>query len=211
MAQIKLCMDPRDVSNAVSLITSSSPPTYLELFNEPDFSYMGITPLTSATDAAAALAPLFQAKTSTTFVGPGLADPNSGWLTQFNDACGKCIDKSIPIMSMHIYSNSTDGVISSIEKFHSTWPSKKIWITELAPSSDPTGQGCIMSEADVIKWMQTVVPRIVKLGYVDRIFWNSGEYGTLMNTSGPKMCDSSLTNADGSATELLKAYSKICS
>ena len=60
-AQIKICMDPSKVTEAVSLITGPSPPTYLELFNEPDFSFMGYTPLTDAVTAAAALAPIFSA------------------------------------------------------------------------------------------------------------------------------------------------------
>ncbi|MCJ1395295.1 Glucose-repressible protein [Xylographa bjoerkii] len=203
-AQIKICMDPTWVTNALSLITSGSPPQYLELFNEPDFSYMGFTPLTSPQDAAAALAPILGATTTTQFISPALAFTNSDWLTQFNTACGGCIGNQINIVSAHIYNTSPDTVISMIQQLHSTWPNQRIWITELAPSSDPS-QGCTFAQQDVINWMQTLIPQIVNLGYVDRVFWNHGESNSLYpGNSG--LCNPSLTNDDGSASAVLQAY-----
>lgn len=59
-AQIHQLMDPTEVSAAVQLLQSRTP-QYLTLFNEPDYSYQGLTPLTSATDAANDLQPLFAA------------------------------------------------------------------------------------------------------------------------------------------------------
>ncbi|MCJ1479513.1 hypothetical protein MMC13_008199 [Lambiella insularis] len=174
-AQIKISMDPSDVNATLSLITSGNAPQYLELYNEPDFSYEGFTPLTSPQAAAAALAPILAASTTTQFISPAVAFTNSDYLTQFNDACDQCVTNAIGIISAHIYNNSTDTVISMIEKLHSTWPTKRIWITELAPSSDPS-QGCTLDEAGVINWMQTLLPQIVNLGYVDKVFWNSGEW-----------------------------------
>ena len=176
-AQIRICMDPSKVAEGYSLITGPNPPAYLELFNEPDFSYMGYTPLTSPQDSAKALAPLLNAQTTTQFISPAVAYTNSDWLTQFNEACGKCIDKpdsKIPIIGAHIYNPSPDTVMDLLQKLHATWPSKRIWITELGPASDPA-QGCELDKKGVIDWMQTLLPRIVGLGYVDRVFWNSGE------------------------------------
>ena len=220
-------MDPTHVNDSLSLITST-PPEYLELFNEPDFSYMGFTPLTSPQDAATALAPILGTSTTTQFISPAVAFTNSDWLTQFNAACGGCIGNQINIVSAHIYNTSPDTVISMIEQLHSTWPSQRIWITELAPSSDPS-QGCTFAEQDVINWMQTLIPQIVNLGYVDRIFWNFGEWvSRYYHTSNggncaklclkgsfypdnPAMCNPSLTNDDGSASALLQAYGAMCS
>ena len=175
-AQIPICMDPRYVSDAVKMLKSSSPPAYLELFNEPDFSYMGFTPLTSPEDAAKALAPIFAlGKLKTQLIAPAVAFTNSDWLTKFDAACGQCIEKHIPIVSAHLYSPNPDTIMSMVTTLHKTWPSKKIWITELAPASS-SGQGCTLDGPGVIKWMNTVVPRLAATGYVDRIFWNSGEH-----------------------------------
>ena len=175
-------MDPRDVNASQALLTGSNPPSYMELYNEPDFSYEGFTPLTQPGDAATSLAQLLQTKTSTTLIAPALAQPNSDWLTQFDNECGKCVTNSIPIVSMHIYNQDPNSVIASIKQFHNTWPGKRIWITELAPSPDPTGESCTMTSDDIVSWMNNLLPQIVSLGYVDKIFWNSGEAVSLLTS-----------------------------
>ena len=174
-AQMKICMDPRNVQDSITLVTGPNPPEYLELFNEPDYSYEGYTPLTSPQDAATALAPLMAAKTTTQFISPAVAFTNTLWLENFNQACNNCINSSIPIISAHVYNYKPDQVMLQIQTLHNSWPDKRIWITELAPASSPS-QGCTLDQAGMINWMQTVIPQIVALGYVDRIFWNSGEY-----------------------------------
>ena len=180
-AQIKICMDPRNVQDSIALVTGPNPPEYLELFNEPDYSYEGFTPLTSAQDAATALAPLLAAKTTTKFISPAVAFTNTVWLANFNDYCNNCINSSIPIISAHVYNYKPDQVLLQITTLHNTWPDKRIWITELAPASS-SDQGCTLDQAGMISWMQTVIPQIVALGYVDRIFWNSGEYVSLFSS-----------------------------
>ena len=168
------------------MITGPNPPTYLELFNEPDFSYMGFTPLTSPQDAAKALQPILAAQTTTQFISPAVAFTNSDWLSQFNDACGQCVDgpnSKIGIIGAHVYNADPNAVIGLLQTLHGRWPSKRIWITELAPASDPA-QGCKLDKAGVVNWMRTLVPRLVGLGYVDRIFWNSGEHVSLVSWLG---------------------------
>ena len=82
------------------------------------------------------------------------------------------------------------------------------------------------------------MPQLVGLGYVDRIFWNSGEHVSLLSLlwcfvlsilvtlwtcadcdllrqanldpNNPDLCNPSLTNDDGSPTDLLTAYGKVC-
>lgn len=135
---------------------------------------MGYTPLTDAVSAAAALAPIFSASTTTQFLSPAVAFTNSDWLKTFAAHCNNCMDK-IPIISAHVYAADPAAALSQVETLHASWPSKRIWITELAPASD-NSQGCNLDENGVINWMQTVVPRLVGLGYVDRIFWNTGEH-----------------------------------
>ena len=208
-SQIKICMDPRNVDEALGLITGPNPPEFLELFNEPDFSYMGYTPLTDAQTAANSLANILAADTPTHFISPVVAFTNSDYLANFNNFCNNCVNEKIPIVSMHLYNPDVDSALEEIETMHTTWPNQTIWITELAPASS-ADQGCELDEDGVINWMTSLLPQIVALGYVDRVFWNSGEYGVIYSDD-PSKCNPSLTNPDGSATALLQAYGGICS
>ncbi len=173
-AQIPICMDPSDITAAITKVTSPNAPTHLELFNEPDFSWGGVTPLTSAPDAANSLSSLINTQTTTQWLSPGPAFTSSSYLTDFNKACNGCMDK-VHIISAHVYSVDPQGAIDQVKGLHNTWPDKKIWVTELAPASGAE-QGCTYDQAGMIKWMQTVVPQLAALGYVDKIFWNHGEY-----------------------------------
>ena len=55
-----------------------------------------------------------------------------------------------------------------------------------------------------MSWLNTLIPQIVALGYVDKVFWNWGE------ASAASTCKTDLTNEDGSPTAVLKAYGAIC-
>ena len=199
-AQIHQVMDPTEVSAALELL-KTNPPQYLTLFNEPDYSYAGVTPLTSAKDAASNLQPLFAAShPNTTYLSPALANANSDWLTTFRDSCSGCMSQ-VPIITMHLYNQDTSAALDLIEQLHGTWPDKRIWITELAPG---TGNGCTLDSEGIVSWLNTLIPQIVKLGYVDKIFWNCGE------ASPASTCKTDLTNEDGSPTAILEAYSAIC-
>ena len=198
-AQIHQVMDPTEVTAAVQLL-QDDPPLYLTLFNEPDYSYQNVTPLTSATDAASDLQPLFKAShPNTTYLSPALANANSDWLPTFRDACDGCMSQ-IPIIAMHLYNQDPTAALNLIKQLHGTWPDKRIWITELAPG---TGD-CTLDVPGIVSWLNTLVPQIVALGYLDRIFWNCGE------SSPATTCKTDLTNNDGSPTDVLKAYSAIC-
>ena len=192
-------MDPTEVSAALQLL-ETNPPRYLTLFNEPDYSYRGLTPLTSATEAATALKPIFAAShPSTTFLSPALANANSDWLPTFNESCDGCMSQ-IPIIAMHLYNQDPNEALDLIKQLHTTWPDKRIWITELAPGSGT----CTLDVDGVVSWLNTLIPEIVALGYVEKIFWNCGE------SSSATSCKTDLTNDDGSATAVLRAYSAIC-
>ena len=112
--QIHQVMDPTDVSAAVQLL-QNNPPQYLTIFNEPDYSYQGLTPLTSATDAAKDLQPLFAAShPKTTYLSPALANASSDWLPTFRDACNGCMSQ-IPIIAMHLYNQGTNAALALIK------------------------------------------------------------------------------------------------
>lgn len=201
-------MDGRNVNDAVTLL-KTNPPAYLELFNEPDYSFQGFTPLTDPVSAANDLAPLFtMPHPQTTYISPALADATSQWLAQFFAACNNCIDQ-IPIIALHMYSPDVQTVMDKINALH-TYPgfsSKDIWITELSPASE----NCTLDSAGVIDWMTTLTGRIQKeTPYVKKIFWNCGEHGGGADGLAGGSCNPSLTNDDGSATPLLNAYGTAC-
>ena len=202
-AQIPIIMDPRDTDSAQQLL-SASPPPYLELFNEPDYSYQGVTPLTDAVTAAHNLSQIFATShPSTQYISPALADANSDWLPTFRDNCNGCFDQ-IDIVSMHLYNPDPAAALNLITQLHGTWPDKRIWITELSPALT----GCTLDAAGIVNWAKTLIPQIQALGYVEKIFWNCGEHAPGLD--GGDQCNPSLTNDDGSPTDVLKGLASIC-
>ena len=170
--RVPVVVDPTYLDDAKALL-QNSPPPYLELFNEPDYSFGGFTPITSPQDSANDLRPLIQMGAPTQFISPVVAYTGSNWLKEFQGNCTECMDK-IGIIGAHIYSVDPNGAIDQIKKVHDQWPDKKIWVTELAPSTgDPA---CQYDEAGMNNWMTTVVNQIKGLGYVDKIFWNTGTW-----------------------------------
>ena len=205
-AQIQIVMDPRDTDAAVELVQGGSPPQYLELFNEPDFSFENLTPLTDPVTAAHSLSKLFTIPhPQTTYISPALMNANSDWLPTFKSNCNGCFDQ-IPIIAMHIYNPSVDGVMALITQLHGTWPDKKIWITELSPAASDCG----MDASGIATYMTQLFPKIVALGYVEKIFWNSGEWDSPAINNAPAACNPALTDASGNATPVLKALLNGC-
>ena len=170
-AQIHQIMNPTEVSAALQLL-KSNPPGYLVLFNEPDLSYDGRTPTTSPTKAASALEPIFNAShPHTTLLSPALYNSSSDWLPTFRDTCNGCMSQ-IPFIAMHLYDQDTNAALDRIKQLRNAWPDKRIWITELSPGSEGD---CSLDMNGIIAWKNRLVPEIVALGYVDKIFWNCGE------------------------------------
>ena len=112
---------------------------------------------------------------------------------------------------MHIYDPNPASIISEIQQFHATWPDQAIWITELSPARDDCTLTADASGAGSIgDYITTLIPQIAKLGYVEKIFWNSGEWdGTPIN-DGPTPCNPSLTDANGNPTTVLQVLGKVC-
>ena len=210
-AQIHVVMDPRDTDEAMTMLQSGSPPAYLELFNEPDFSFENLTMLTDAQTAAQNLSQLFDiSHPLTTFISPALMNANGDWLTTFKDSCNNCFDQ-IPIVALHVYNPDPSGVMAQITQLHGTWPDKKIWITELSPATTNctlinTGTG----PGTMADYIGTLIPQILALGYVEKIFWNSGEWNSGPINGAPAACNPSLVDANGNPTDVLSALGKVC-
>ncbi|KAL9585060.1 MAG: hypothetical protein Q9212_001750 [Teloschistes hypoglaucus] len=172
-ARIPMIVDPADTNAAFDLLQSDHAPEYLELFNEPDFSYGGFTPITLPEEAAKNLTKLINSAPKTQLIAPVAAYPGGAWLKQFAGNCTGCVDK-IPIVSAHVYDVNPDGVLKQITDLHDQWPDKRIWVTELSLTT--TGDNCNTNSYQESDWMKNVVGRIKALGYVDRIFWNTGTW-----------------------------------
>ena len=203
-AQIPIVMDHTYISTATTML-ANNPPPFMELYNEPDFSFESLTLTEDAAPSASDLGALLTAShPNTKFISPALMNANGDWLSAFFQACNGCIDQ-IDVIAMHIYNPDPQGVIDQIAQLYAKWK-KPIWITELSPATS----GCGLTSSTMPGYINTLLPEIIKLGYVEKIFWNSGEPDSPAINSAPAPCSPSLTNGDGSATAVLQALGAAC-
>ena len=203
-AQIPIVMDHTYIQAAVEML-ANNPPLYLELYNEPDFSFENLTLTEDAAPSASDLKTLLDAPhPNTKFISPALMDANGPWLGEFFQACNGCID-DFHAIAMHVYNPDPQGVLDLIEQLYGTW-NKTIWITELSPAT----AGCGLNPTTMATYISTLIPEIMKLGYVEKIFWNSGESDSPPINGAPASCSPSLVNSDGSFTPVLQALGAAC-
>lgn len=203
-AQIPIVMDHTYIEAAVEML-ANNPPPYLELYNEPDFSFENLTLTEDPGPSASDLKPLLNAAhPNTKYISPALMNANGPWLGEFFQACNGCIDQFHAI-AMHIYNPDPQGVLDLITQLHGTW-NKTIWITELSPAT----ASCGMNPTSMATYISTLIPEIQKLGYVEKIFWNSGESDSTPINGASASCSPSLTNSDGSFTPALQALGAAC-
>ena len=60
------------------------------------------------------------------------------------------------------------------------------------------------------EYINTLIPQILALGYVERIFWNSGEWDSSPINSAPAACNPSLTDVNGNPTTVLQVLGQVC-
>ena len=179
--------DPVDVPKTLDLLKGgcgcNMAIQYLELLNEPDIP-LGGRPMSSPEDSAKIVKPLLDYNKEhkiTTLLSPALSQPHNlfdanGWLEQFDQHCGNCItNMDVPIIATHQYNLNAQGVVDSLKQIHARWPNHKLWVTELAPATHALNN-CPLSNEQVGDWMETVVRGAAALDYVERIYWNSGEW-----------------------------------
>ncbi|KAL9009289.1 MAG: hypothetical protein Q9173_005662, partial [Seirophora scorigena] len=179
------------VADAVKLVNGPNAPEWLLTFNEPDFSYNGpgySTPTMSPQDAAEAIKPLLaQPGSGTKFVAPGPMNPTGNWLPDFFAACN--CQNFFSAYNIHQYQPTSQAVINTITEFRGKFSDKPIWITEVAPGA----AGCGLGLEKVGQFMKEMYKFAKDSGYVDRVFWNSGNKLDHMDTN---VCESWLVDAD---------------
>ncbi|KAI4233413.1 MAG: hypothetical protein L6R40_007077 [Gallowayella cf. fulva] len=191
----------KHVPDAVKLVNGPNPPEWLLTFNEPDFSYNGVTPKMTGKEAADAIKDLLAKPGSKTkFVAPATADPNHPFLEEFFAEC-KCKD-FFSAYNMHQYNPSSAQIISNIKSYHGKWNDKPLWITEVAPG----GANCAMGPNDVGKFMKDIYGFAKGSGFVDKVFWNTGNQ---IDASDHNVCNSWLVDASGKPGPLLPIFESI--
>jgi len=74
---------------------------------------------------------------------------------------------------MHLYELKTTITFGLFTAMHDRFPSHTIWMAKLSPK----GPTCSLDQNGITTWMTTSMPQTVALGYVEKVFWNSGEFG----------------------------------
>ena len=197
--QIPMMAFASDVPTAVQLVNGPNPPEYLLTFNEPDFSYAGVTPTMSPQDAASAIQPLLATPgPSTKFIAPVTADPTSSWLTDFYAACG--CQSFFHAYNIHVYQPDTGSAESEITTFHDKFSDKPLWVTEIAPGN--ANPPCSLSWDTVSQYMTDIYSWGSAQGWIERIFWNTGNQISNDNN----VCNSYLIDTNNDPSPLLATF-----
>ena len=192
-----------DVADAVNLVNGANPPEWLLTFNEPDYSYAGVTPTMSPQDAATAIQPLLKSPgKNTKFVAPVTADPLSDWVPQFFAACN--CQSFFSAYNIHIYMPTSDQVKAQLQKFRGGYASDKpVWLTEVAPGQ--ANPACSVGWDQAGQFMDDVYNFASSSGWLDRVFWNTGNQ--IPNDNN--VCNSYLLDSSGNPSPLLKTYQAV--
>ncbi|KAL8859230.1 MAG: hypothetical protein Q9178_004168 [Gyalolechia marmorata] len=200
-AHIPMMAFKEHVERAVELVNGPNAPEWLLTFNEPDYSYMGMTPTMKGAEAAEAIKPLLAKPGSKTkFVAPVTAFPDDPFLDEFFAACD-CND-FFSAYNIHQYQPTSAGVISTIESYHNKWNDKPLWITELAPG----GANCALSWDDTNKFMKEMFKFSKDAGYIDKVFWNTGNQ---IDGKDSNVCNSWLVDGSGKPGPLLEMFEAV--
>ncbi|MCJ1451401.1 hypothetical protein MMC28_001737 [Mycoblastus sanguinarius] len=192
-----------DVAAAVSMVNGANPPEWMLTFNEPDYAYAGSSPTMTPQQASNAIQPLLKSPgKSTKFVAPVTADPTSDWLPQFYAACG--CQSFFSAYNIHIYLPTVQQVTDDLTAFHAKFGDKPIWLTEIAPGN--AKPACSVSWAAAGDFMNQVYGWSKKSGFVDRVFWNSGNQ---IGGGDTNVCNSYLLDDSDNPSPLLATYQAV--
>jgi hypothetical protein len=135
-------------------------------------------------------------------LGSPAADwPTSQWIYDFLDSC-KVQGKRVDFICVHMYANCDTSVyLNTLKEVYNKYK-LPIWITEFAPAywSATKPSDNPYSAAQVLAFMQSILPKLEALDYVKRYSWFSGD------PKSPQMWSSALIDANGNLTELGKWY-----
>lgn len=201
--QIPMMAFASDVADAVTLVNSASPPPFLLTFNEPDYSYMGVTPTMTPQQASDAIQPLLASPgTATQFIAPVPADPTSTWLSEFFTACN--CQSFFHAYNIHVYLPTLQQAQDDITTFHNTWSDKPTWVTEIAPGN--ASPACSLDWPTVEAYMTGLYSWGASTGWIEKIFWNTGNQ---IGGGDTNVCNSYLLDSSDNPSPLLATFSGV--
>ncbi|OQP50874.1 hypothetical protein A4H97_03345 [Niastella yeongjuensis] len=135
-------------------------------------------------------------------LGSPAADwPTNPWIYEFLDSC-KAQGKRVDFICVHIYNSlDTSVYLNTLKEVYNKYK-LPIWITEFAPAdwNAQTKADNPYTPAQVLAFMQAILPKLEALDYIKRYAWFSGD------PTSPQMWSSALIDANGNLTELGKWY-----
>jgi hypothetical protein len=119
---------------------------------------------------------------------PGGPTNPQEWLHEFFDT-DFCLECNVPSYAVHIYTCDIVYVHEQLVKYHSAFPNKRIWLTEIACSYD------VNSMDDQVEFMKQLLPYLESIpesilaGYAwfqaePSPGWEMGNHGRLIETKG---------------------------
>ncbi|KAI4162247.1 MAG: hypothetical protein LQ342_004115 [Letrouitia transgressa] len=194
----------KDIPRAKEIINSSHP-EWMLTFNEPDHKY-DIGPGSPTMEAGYAAQVIQQVKPlaggTTKFVAPATADPYDPWHDNFYAACD--CQNMFSAYNVHLYTTDLAKVNKTLTDFHARFPDKPIWLTEIAPGM--ATPPCSVPWDAAADFMRGVYRFAKESGFIDRVFWNSGNQ--LLN-GDTNVCNSWLVDAGLQSSPLLDVYASI--
>jgi len=148
-------------------------------FNEPDLGAQANMDVSSAVSLwKSSMQPFAcKARLGAPAVTNGAAPLGLTYLKSFVEACSDCTIDFVPI---HWYDSATniDYFKSYIQDAYTAGGNRPIWITEFGASG---------SDAEITTFMQTVLPWLDSLSYVERYAYFMAGSGTLVDSSGSSL------------------------
>lgn len=169
---------------------------YLLGFNEPDGAEQANMTVQEAVDNWPALESL-----GLPLGSPGCVNPTGNWMKEFMQ---RATDEGLRVdfVCVHSYGGaSAQSLLNKLEEVYNLY-GKPIWITEFAVAdwTAATPEENKFSPAQVLSFMQEILPALEDLGYVHRYAWFPFGQTSAAGTS------SALFDADGNLTTLGEFY-----
>lgn len=180
----------------LAALTRASRPRHLLGFNEPDAKEQANMPVALALQAWPKLM-----KTGLRMGSPATVHPDNEWMKGFMKQAAEKKYR-VDFVCVHWYGGpNAASLIKKLEQVHQLY-GKPIWITEFAVAdwNAKTRAANKHSPETILRFMKEVLPQLDKLDCVERYAWFSAA-----EDSAP-LGPSALFHADGSLTELGKAY-----
>ena len=170
---------------------------YVLGFNEPDASNQS----NMTVSQALALWPQLES-VGLPLGSPAATWPTNQWIYDFMDSC-KAENLRVDFICVHMYVGTDDNAfVQTLQDLYNKYQ-LPIWITEFATvdNSAQTIGANAYSPAQVLAFMQRLLPKLEALSFVQRYSWYSGP------PTSPHLWSSALFDANGNLTDLGKWYS----